>query len=169
MPGFIHVLASPSAPVIYLHTDTLMITLPAAAYQWYYDSIPISGTNHPYYTAALTGNYSVRITDFAGCEATSAGYYFSLVSIASIKEINDLVVYPNPVTDLLNIRFDSKEKNRMKIKIETIQGVLLSEDKFNFISGTNHFSINVSSLAAGIYFISLETSSGALVQKFIRE
>ncbi len=169
IPGYIHVFAPPSAPVIFQQADTLMIAPTASSYQWYYDSISISGTNNPYYTAVLPGHYSVLITDFAGCTATSSSYYFSLVGVTTINQQNGLVIYPNPVSGLLNIRFDSKERDQMKIKIETIQGVLLAEKRFNVVNGTNHFSLDVGSLSSGIYFISLETSAGVLIQKFIRQ
>ena len=169
MPGLVHVYALPTSPVIFQHADTLLIATTAAHYQWYYESVAISNSDNQFYLAVLPGNYSVEITDSSGCQASSQLYYFSLVGINDIGEAGKISIYPNPVTDFLNIRISSAEKYEVKIKIETILGTTLVEKSINAGNGITFFSVDVSNLASGIYFISLETSKGILVEKFTRQ
>ena len=166
--GFVHVFALPAAPLILQQADTLTIITSASHYQWYFEGIPVSGSDTPFYVAILPGNYSVEITDFTGCKAISPLYYFTMVGIPDLNEPRKPLVFPNPVSGMLHIRFDSNEKETVKIKIETILGTLLLEKKVNVVKGTSVFSMDVTNLASGIYFISLETSKGIRVEKFTR-
>jgi len=89
-----------------------------------------------------------------------ANYYINVdfnTSIDNYKPENDIVIYPNPVYDVLYI--DTKDAN-ISINVINLQGQ-------NIIS-TNKKEIDVSKLANGIYFINIKTDKGLVVKKFMK-
>ena len=72
--------------------------------------------------------------------------------------VANVEVYPNPVTDNLQIQTTLQIK---EIEITDITGRLLYT--------TTAKTINCSSFAKGVYFIKVTTSEGAVVKKFIKE
>jgi len=88
-----------------------------------------------------------------------SNYVQATTGIAEKTGINNLVsLYPNPVTDNLQIQTALQIKN---IKITDITGRLLYT--------TTSKIIDCSGFAKGIYFISIETGKGIVVNKFIKE
>ncbi|MBK7851529.1 MAG: PKD domain-containing protein [Bacteroidetes bacterium] len=80
MINFIQVNPNPATPSFSQTGDTLMAS-PAAAYQWYFNGVLISGATSQRFIATLSGNYSVEITDGKGCTAISPVRYVALVGI----------------------------------------------------------------------------------------
>src|SRR5690606_34256647 len=70
-------------------------------------------------------------------------------------------IYPNPVTDVLNI--ESKNGlNASEIKITDMTGKVVKVQK-------DATSINVSNLSAGTYLIDITTNEGKATSKFIKK
>jgi hypothetical protein len=73
-----------------------------------------------------------------------------------------IVIYPNPVQDLLHIN----SKNQInKIQVFDITG----RKVMNFETSQTNEDINVSSLSAGTYFVNIQTDAGKLIKKFIKK
>jgi len=80
----------------------------------------------------------------------------SVPEVADVE--NSICVYPNPTTDIVHL---SNVSSRIKsIRLCNLQGKLIQE----FF--TNDFS--VSSLAAGIYFISIQTDKSSVTSKLVK-
>jgi len=71
--------------------------------------------------------------------------------------VNDFKLYPNPVTNILNI---SSEKQVDYLKIYSLQGILIKEAYSN--------SVDVSELAEGIYFTEITIEGISFVKKFVK-
>jgi hypothetical protein len=102
---------------------------------------------------ALATNNELYLDDFE-----YAGFFLDLFLGVNDNELSKFSVSPNPVQENLNISTQSDIKSS---RIYSLQGILVSED-------TSSSSIDVSQLAAGIYFIQLTTDAGKSVQKFIK-
>ncbi|MBI9038021.1 MAG: T9SS type A sorting domain-containing protein [Bacteroidales bacterium] len=88
---------------------------------------------------------------------------FSVVKISKgATIIEELFVYPNPATDILNINSNYKVSN---VKVMNYLGQTI--DNVN-VSGMD-VTINTSTYDAGIYFIQIETEKGITTQKIIIE
>ncbi len=75
--------------------------------------------------------------------------------------INDITIYPNPVSDKL---FISSENTVIeKISVYSLTGRKVAE----VVDETN--SIDVSNLSKGIYFIEISSTEGKTVKKFIKK
>jgi hypothetical protein len=83
------------------------------------------------------------------------------LGINDVLSDNNLVIYPNPVTDKLII--ENGELKINNVEIFDIAGKKLSTIDYQLPT------INVSVLPAGIYFVKITTDKGVLTNKFIKE
>lgn len=98
----------------------------------------------------------LHIDNLAGSVAT---FYSSTLSNEEFLK-NEISVYPNPVTNLLNI-------DNSSIPIETVKVYDLSGRLINGIK-INDNQIDVSQLQNGMYILNIETSIGILSEKLIK-
>jgi len=70
-----------------------------------------------------------------------------------------MIIYPNPVKDLL---FISSAETIRKAQVTDLFGRLV-------LSVQNSFAIPVSSLEKGIYFLNIETDKWTKTERFIKE
>ena len=84
------------------------------------------------------------------------------------NNIQNLVFYPNPTNDILNIKSDISLQNS-KITLYDITGRVLSNKiNIDFIDDKS-IIINVSNLADGNYFITIKTeNNNTLTKRFIK-
>lgn len=113
-------------------------------------------------------------------DATIANlYYQNFVQIMTKADIlysiddpagytnGDVVVYPNPVSDYVNIDVKATQAVEYKITLTDIAGRQLININKKAANGTNHESINVSGLSGGIYIIRISSRTGSYSQKLI--
>lgn len=75
---------------------------------------------------------------------------------------NDVKIYPNPVENSLNIDMGDESFFVKSIKVYSSNGVMLKDlNKYES-------NIDLSSIEAGVYFISIETNSNKYVKRFIK-
>lgn len=76
--------------------------------------------------------------------------------------------FPNPSDDALHVYFTASVEEPTVLRLLSPGGQLLLEERFVAREGINDFVVPVSTLPGGVYFISLETSLGQAVQRFIK-
>jgi hypothetical protein len=82
----------------------------------------------------------------------------------SIVDISSSVsVYPNPVSDFLNIKSDDFIT---KIELFNLSGELLKQLKFDRVTD---FKLDLTDITKGVYVLKFETIEGVVVQKIIKE
>ena len=85
------------------------------------------------------------------------------ISITICPRIGDaaamnIVAYPNPTSDLLNISFDSNANQDVLVTMMDATGRLVINENRNADEGTNKFEMSVKGMAAGIYTMQFRTS-----------
>ncbi len=121
---------------------------------------PIETTNAYVSVAALNPT-----TVFGGGFNTSStvGGIYKLGGILAVNDVkaNDgqISVYPNPTSDILNIR--------SKDKVKQVSVYDLSGKRFEIKLDRN--SADVSALQSGVYMIVVETDGGKIAEKFIKK
>jgi hypothetical protein len=120
-----------------------------------YSSGTISGTP----TVAGTYNFTVKASNALGF-ATKA---LSIVvgGVTGIAEVaaEKIRLYPNPITNVLII--ESGELRVEKVDILDVTG--------KTVFSSNKTEINISHLPSGTYFVKMQTASGELIKKVIKE
>lgn len=127
-----------------------------AYYQWYdcREDTLIPGANSRRFIATDTGYYAVILTAY-GYKDTSECIPMFSVGLDELNFENQLYVYPNPSSGLVNIELPQKQQS-IQVKVRNIHGQLVQEEQFTN-QGNLQLQLNGK---AGIYFIELVNEQG---------
>ncbi|MBF4467015.1 CotH kinase family protein [Flavobacterium sp. LC2016-12] len=127
------------------------------------DSVEYSNTA-PWPSADGNGNYlQLTNTDLDNALASSwVAVSDSNLSLPENNELKNLILFPNPVTNLLNIE---ASQPILTYKMYDVLGHLLYESKQN----SNTIKTDWSSYPKGIYFISISNETGYSTKKIIKQ
>ncbi|HRG59776.1 MAG TPA: T9SS type A sorting domain-containing protein [Bacteroidia bacterium] len=134
----------------------------ASAYQWVQcdnNYAQITGATQSSYTVTSNGDYAVIITN-GNCVDTSRCVTVVVTGFENKSTNNDLIVWPNPAYETINLSVLDTGYNLFTIFDETGRVILTT----TFTSNTNNKIIHISALEAGIYFISGMNDSGKIVK-----
>jgi predicted extracellular nuclease len=93
------------------------------------------------------------------------GLYFETKTSSQFSENSNIEIYPNPISDYLNIDFNNINDYFGKMEIFDISGKLVQEVSSYPSSFTSHLIIDVRQLQHGIYFIKI----GEYTTKFVKK
>ncbi len=102
-------------------------------------------------TGLNPGDYTVSVTDSKGCNLTSTVTVGILDGINELNSTVNFALYPNPAKNNLNIEFPPNSNNSQVLCFYDLLGNVLYQTRFT----ENHYSLDVSSYPAGIYFVEL--------------
>ncbi|MBP0904011.1 DNRLRE domain-containing protein [Mariniflexile gromovii] len=91
---------------------------------------------------------------------------YSNASLSVASEDVKIDMYPNPVSDELNISLDSANLNikDTKIALYTLNGQKVMETKFN----TNNVKMDLSKLSRGVYLLTINDTSKSIPKKIVK-
>ncbi len=118
-------------------------------------------SNGTYYLVYQNSDYKYYIKLIVG-DQTECEYQAHLGVKDIVVEDIELVVYPNPVTDIVNVKFDSRVA--LPVELYTLSGQLL-ETNVDTFEGMNEVTLNMSDLAPGMYLVKV----GNVTKKFVVE
>jgi hypothetical protein len=128
---------------------TLEASGTTVSYQWINCATFASvGSATATYVALTNGDYAVIGVSADGCEDTSACFTVSSAGLYDFEN-NSVRVYPNPVSDVLQI---SAPSDMVNVAVYNTYGEL--------IFTTTGTKVGVDQLAAGTYFVTITTSNG---------
>lgn len=91
----------------------------------------------------------------------------SKVKSIEINNLSEIVSYPNPVHEELNIRFESKTSAKAEFVIYNVIGDVIHRETNQIINSQNHFKFNTSNLVPGTYTLRVLNSNLSLTVKFV--
>lgn len=74
-----------------------------------------------------------------------------------MEKTNNLIVYPNPADDFINLKFFNNEIQMVNISIMTSTGIMVKTQ--DFITDNGKIVLNTSGIPSGSYIIKLKTSN----------
>ncbi len=90
------------------------------------------------------------------------------VGMNEVLSVEKLVAYPNPVKDVLNIRFNLNKDKDVSIRLLDVTGKELTLNKLGSLSsGVYNQQFNTSNYNAGIYFIEFIIDGEKMVERFV--
>jgi len=124
--------------------DTLVSTY-SGFHQWYLDGNPIAGAHDSTYVPTQSGLYYCIVTDVHGCTGTSNTINWIFPGISIPVKVTEVMLYPNPAKDILNIRFNSSKENLVLTIYDAVGRIVIREEIFE------DSTINISALDDGVY------------------
>jgi len=167
LTNFIQVAAAPAPPTFTQNGDTLTSS-PAVSYQWYFGTFQINGATNQTYVALASGNYYVVTTDANGCTATSQTGWVSLIGIEELGDATLVYIYPNPVMSELTLLIETNLRARMHYDLTDAIGKKIFSGEFAITQSPMRKELDLSDLAPGIYFITIESEGSVMVRKIVK-
>ncbi|MFK7808259.1 MAG: reprolysin-like metallopeptidase [Saprospiraceae bacterium] len=87
----------------------------------------------------------------------------AVVSTENILYDNELLVFPNPTKDLLNIKLSNPVNADVDVRLYNVQGQLVASQMAQ--TGMDVIQFNTNQLSAGLYFVELNIGKQSLVEK----
>lgn len=78
-------------------------------------------------------------------------------------------LYPNPTTDLLNVELESSKESAAFLQIVNVSGQSFSQKEVAIERGQTALKMEVQDLPRGVYFLKIETESGVVVERFLKQ
>jgi len=160
------------------------------AFHWDFGDGNESFESYPSHTYTEDGDYLVCVTlivtDDLGdelctdqfCDIISSNFLSGLtinivnptwLLVSEMKQSNSFTFFPNPTTDLLNVLFSGSLPKSPTIQFYDISGRLLQFGIIPILNQGQQLVFDISKLPAGIYFVSIESSTGRETHKLLKQ
>ncbi len=115
----------------------------------------------------MAGSYNVIATDVNGCTDSDEIFinYQTCTSSPTGNDLFEILIYPNPTSGLLNINMGDKYNGEtLQLQISNLRGqVLLTKE----VTNTSEFSMEISHLPKGMYYLTINNSKSTFSTKII--
>jgi Secretion system C-terminal sorting domain/Bacterial pre-peptidase C-terminal domain len=126
------------------------------------------------YTAAA-GVYYVSVYGYNGANSATSCYTLKVQLGTATKQVTDIpvyaadknvmTVYPNPVSDVLNIALSSEVSANSSFVMMDAKGVVVMQQKFI----RNPQAVDISKLTNGVYLVKINNGGKVITEKFIKQ
>lgn len=135
--------------------------LPAGTYKV---TVDVAGLSRSDYNVTLsTANPSADNTNF---ELNST---FIVAGVKDAELTNPLTLYPNPVTDQLQIQFEAGDITKLQVRVYNNVGQLISSDVKVLTGGTSIFEVPFNGMPNGIYLIQLSADGKSVTKRIVKQ
>jgi hypothetical protein len=141
----------------------------ATSYTWNFGDGNTSTSANPSHTYATGGDFTVVLTATNGdCSNT---FTINLTSVAVSENVafEDLMVFPNPTENELNIQFSAFDAGIMNATIFNLAGQVVSAEAFAVNAGNMFHTIDTSNLESGVYFVNLNNNNSNITIRVIKK
>ena len=116
-------------------------------------------------SGATTGKITVEV---GGQIATSTEDFTVDIATNIADQLSEgkLVLYPNPITDLLQVQLDGRSVSKITITVLNSQGLSLNTSEYDLVNG--RAILNLESLAAGIYYLRIQVDKEQIIKAVIK-
>jgi len=142
----------------------------------------LSATSSPATIMVLPATtYTVRIKTLINDEWSSYANPVEFTSLDALKStdmsdhipeisemnIQDIILYPNPVADVLNIEYTLENKSDFIISLYDLKGNLITVIEQSHEAGKYITSFDIRNVMAGVYFIRIQSTNFIETRKLI--
>ena len=94
---------------------------------------------------------------------------YRVVGIEEYKNIEDVMVYPNPTNGMVNIMFSAIKSSKLNYTVKDVSGKAVLTNTVNTQIGNNNFIIDLAkqNISKGVYFVELKVDNEVITQKII--
>jgi len=163
---YVQVVNSPAPPTIALVGDNLQIApYSNATYQWHNQNGPISGANSNVITPTESGDYFVTVL-VGNCQFLLTSNTVSFMPASLENHANPVAIYPNPSRGNIEISGLAVE-SAFSLSLLDAAGKEVKRWNFQSTSAQQPILLNLSELAAGMYWLHIQTDFIRTVSKIV--
>jgi hypothetical protein len=144
-------------------------TVPSGAdsYQWFLGGQPIVGAVSSTLSITNPGSYTVLVTK-NGCSRLSNPVIVMGTALAQLSE-EEVVVYPNPVSDALTIDLTMHFAGLVRISLRDMAGKQLQQWEYRKTGRKASFNTTLQGLAGGNYILVVEAGDATISKVVVKE
>jgi hypothetical protein len=154
------VLINPNPPKPEIREEgKYLVTKEYHTHQWYLNGKKIIGATRHYYKADKNGVYQVIVTDSNGCKSELSDPFDFILGIDDAIYNETKVITPNPATDYIeikNVMLNEVKHPFLNVKVYDVLGVCVLTHPLAPSREGERIRLDVSGLAAGVYFVSVD-------------
>lgn len=161
--------AAPPTPT-FTQLGNILTSSSATNYQWYLNGGPLTSETNQTLDISLygAGFYSVWIDNGTGCQSSSAVVFLTPTNINQFFVFSGTEISPNPAYEVLNIRFKNQLDQDVSFTVINSIGQTIRAGKIK--SGTSEITnIDLNGLTNGLYTLNLNSASGTINYKFVKQ
>jgi hypothetical protein len=143
-------------------SDQLSVADTYDTYQWFYNGMLLQGAITYYLISPPNGVYAVQVTNSYGCTVTSDMITVN-VGVEEIAMEDQLNIYPNPVTDVLNVQWNTTTETAT-LSIRDLSGRLVLAERV----ANGNAVLDLSTLSSGNYILELQTGQSTLRKQVVK-
>ncbi len=133
------------------------------AYDTYKIWVEIAGKTTTPITVTLTSTSgSSNANDFI---VTNNTVVPKTTSVNNNLLVGEFKLYPNPVSNVLNIEIKTEENGIYSFNMFNVTGQLISSEQINITAGSNMIKLNTNELSQGTYILRIQDSNNNSIQK----
>ncbi len=136
------------------------------AWLWSFGDGNTSTDQNPVHTYAEIGNFEVCLIASNECGSDTL-CQFVVDTETPIKQTPSIALYPNPVSESLEVNCLNFDSGVLEISLTDASGRLLQRMLWNGPSSDFRERIDVSALPAGVYWLSCRSEKAVLVKRFV--
>lgn len=138
---------------------------PGNLYQWFYQNEAIGKATGSTYNPSKFGDYTCQVTTSDGCTDISETFTTTVVGIPELESIAE--IYPNPVSDYVNINFTNDYIGKIATYVYNSDGRLVYSSTDKKELGKFSKVVDVSSFERGIYYVKMQMGGNLKVEKIV--
>lgn len=119
-------------------------------------SAVVAGNNYEWSIGEMVAVNTVTASNIT----VTQGLLQPILQTTGIDDVNfnwgGIQIYPNPVNDRLQIKFNMEEQLDVVVQLMDVTGRIYTTEKFSKKNGMNIFEIDCSALSSGAYILNLE-------------
>ena len=142
--------------------DQLSVADSYDTYQWFYNGMLLQGAITYYLISPPNGVYAVQVTNSYGCVLTSDIITVN-VGVEEMALEDQLNIYPNPVTDVLNVQWKNTNESA-NLSIRDLSGRLVLSERV----ANGNAVLDLSNLSSGNYILELQTEESSLRKQLVK-
>jgi hypothetical protein len=152
-------------PIVTQVGYALQTTAGYASYQWFNNTMPITGETNTSFTPTASGDYYVLVLDSNGCQAQSVMYNFVYVGELELTT-SKTTLLPNPAQSFAILKASNKADLKGNLKVWNMNGELIVDLHLN---KSNQYKIDIQQWANGMYLIELINENNIEHFKLIKQ
>lgn len=135
------------------------------------DTVNVIGSASQYDTQSpFCENYQIlpsRFDTLATSSDTSGDDDTDTTGITTLANDEEVTIYPNPAEAQINVRISSSHNRDVKLTIRDIQGRVRKEVQAS--SGRQTVPVELSSIAPGMYFLTIQQGDERSIRRFVKQ
>ncbi|MFN8395759.1 MAG: T9SS type A sorting domain-containing protein [Bacteroidia bacterium] len=139
-------------------------------FSWNFGDTGSSNSASPIHTYAANGTYLVTMTVSNECFSETVTDTVVINFIGVANPTNMVVnVFPNPAKDRVVVTSEFDAAQDVRVSLVSLMGQVMFQNDYSSVSGSFRQTLDLSTLARGVYFLQVEGASGKYVSRLVVE